>query len=207
MRRGGAELVHRLAELGEFRGRFSLRLLDLVEAVAGLAELRGAVFRCLLEAGPQRRDFGIDPRNRVFERAAARYLGAVACDPSETSRRQCATQGTCDGRYGDHRHQRGNPALSEDSGFAPGSLRFRAVGVAIPGLIPGHDQDLARGSWCIGLDVDPGRIGLWCVDFGVSLGRLVRRVGLALLRRELGGFDVHRIFHRAERRLASRYFH
>src|SRR5206468_7230351 len=38
-RLGGAELVDGLAELGEFRGRFGLRLLDLVEAVTGLVEL------------------------------------------------------------------------------------------------------------------------------------------------------------------------
>ena len=68
-RLGGAELVDGFAELGEFRGRLGLRLLDLVEAVAGLVDLARRRLGIMLQARFQRDDLGIDPRHRGFERA------------------------------------------------------------------------------------------------------------------------------------------
>ena len=81
-RLGGAELVDGLAELGEFRGRLGLRLLDLVEAVAGLVDLACRRLGIMFEAGLQRDDLGIEPRHRGFERAYPLRRPALHLRPS-----------------------------------------------------------------------------------------------------------------------------
>ena len=124
------------------------------------------MFRRLLEAGPQRRDFGVDPRNRIFQRAAARDFGAVACDMSKTCRRQRAADGAGHRRESDHGRKRGDPALAEYP--AAGGLRFRVSVVAVPCLVARHDQDLAGRFRRVSLCFDPGRFRLGGFGFAAS---------------------------------------
>ena len=152
-RRRGTELVHGLAELGEFRSRLGLRLLELVEAVAGLVELAHArASRCARGR----------PSARGYRRRSARWrLPARRCR-ARCRRRTCEARGRerAAERTGHrcqrhHRRHRGEAALAElprPARIGP-SRRARRRRRSLAGR---HDHELAgrmRGG--VALELQP----------------------------------------------------
>src|ERR1700676_1177923 len=135
-RRRGAKSIHGFAELGEFGGRLGLRLLDLVEAVAGLVELAHGELGAMFDAGLQRQDVGVDPSNGGLEGAVAGRRCVVADKMLDTRGRQRAAKRAChrcQRHYGRHR---GKPALAEHSLTLSG-FRLGTSALTFPGAVAG----------------------------------------------------------------------